>query len=235
MSGKDKASERAEKLLRAWGEIDSRFVEEADPEKTVPMRRRRFPIVRAGGVLAAALAVMVIAGVFVAVQPGERSGRITAESPETAQYSGADQGPAAAEGNPFADYSSLAEAETAAGFAVSAPESVGDSRASEYRVMDGVMIEVIYRNADGEETLRVRKEKLEAGEQTEDISGDYTEYDTTKTREENGVTYTLSGNGDTISKVIWTDGDYAYAIDCAEPLSESGAMRLAGELGGDGK
>jgi hypothetical protein len=269
--------EKAEKLLRAFGEIDSRFVREADPEvkagdsaderqttvgdsaesrptpawasgsrlsdsgEAVPAGRP-FRSARIAAGFAAAITVMAVAGGLIFQRKGALSEAISAESPQIAADPRAAEIPEAAspkmasseaaEGNPFVDYTSLADAEAAAGFSFTAPENVGDGKAAGFRVMDGILIEVIYRNPDGEETCRVRKERIPEGQAAEDISGNYTQYDMAKTEQADGITYSLSGDGDTISKVTWADGGYAYAIDCAEPLTESDAMRLAGELGG---
>lgn len=69
--------------------------------------------------------------------------------------------------NPWASYDTLAEAEKAAGFPLSMPEEIETFRAETFRVMNGKLLEVGYR--DGDVTVTVRKQPGEG----QDISGVY--------------------------------------------------------------
>ena len=74
--------------------------------------------------------------------------------------------------NPWVGYTKLQDAEEAVGFPLDIPETIADTyHAEEFRIMNGELLEVIYRDGD-EFEVRVRKK---AGE-GEDISGNYNEY-----------------------------------------------------------
>lgn len=76
--------------------------------------------------------------------------------------------------NPWSDWTSMEDAEAAAGFSFGLPEAIaGSFTASAYRTLNNELIEIIYRDADSE--ICVRKT---AGE-GQDISGDYNQYDAT--------------------------------------------------------
>ncbi len=72
--------------------------------------------------------------------------------------------------DPFAECETLADATKAAGFELTAPQSVNSSDQREFRAIEGELLEVIYRKGE-DETARVRK-----APGTEDVSGDYTVY-----------------------------------------------------------
>lgn len=75
-------------------------------------------------------------------------------------------------GNPWSDWATLREAETAVGFLYGLPEEIPEAyAAAAFRTMNGELLEIIYRDGDSE--IRVRKQ---AGE-GQDLSGDYTSYD----------------------------------------------------------
>lgn len=69
--------------------------------------------------------------------------------------------------NPWVSYDTLAEAEKAAGFPLSMPEEIETFRAESFRVMNGQLLEVSYR--DGDFAVTVRKQPGEG----QDISGVY--------------------------------------------------------------
>ena len=74
-------------------------------------------------------------------------------------------------GNPWVDYPSLEEAEAACGLDFPLEDVVaGSYKAESYRVMNGELLEVTYRDNSFEVTVRMK-----AGED-DDISGVYAEY-----------------------------------------------------------
>ena len=91
--------------------------------------------------------------------------------------------------NPWKTYETLADAETAAGFALGIPETVDLYRAEVFRVMSGQLLEVTYRG--GETEVTVRKISGEG----QDVSGVYNTYETiTKTdRSDGSVTEKTDG------------------------------------------
>lgn len=81
-------------------------------------------------------------------------------------------------GNPWKDYASLGEAETACGLDFPLEDVVADSyQAESYRVLNGELLEVTYRDATLEVTVR-----MQAGE-GQDLSGVYAEYENISTFE----------------------------------------------------
>lgn len=110
--------------------------------------------------------------------------------------------------NPWSDWATLQDAETAAGFSFGLPEEIPDAcTAAAYRTMNGELLEVIYRSEDTE--VRVRKQKGEG----QDLSGDYTPYDscTTEDHPTGSVSrYHLSGSP--ACKLIISTGGYSWSI-----------------------
>ena len=101
-------------------------------------------------------------------------------------------------GNPWSEWTSLKEAEHAAGFPLHLPETIADSyTALHYRTMDGDMklLEVVY--SDSEDEVTIRKAKGE----DQDISGVYG-YDQCETQEwNNGEPVTFCTTTETADKV----------------------------------
>ena len=125
-------------------------------------------------------------------------------------------------GNPWSDWGSLKEAETAAGFSLEIPETVADYTAVGYRTMNGAakLLEVIY--TDGGRKVTVRKAEGEG----QDISGVYG-HDVTETREwKNGQTLTVcretetAGEGDSLSIQI-AHGGASWSLFAPDGLSEA--------------
>lgn len=75
--------------------------------------------------------------------------------------------------NPWMDYEDLQAAEQAAGFSFPVPLKVRHYRAEAFRVMDGKLLEVTYRNGDSVVTIRKQK-----GE-NRDLSGNYNSFSRT--------------------------------------------------------
>ena len=111
-------------------------------------------------------------------------------------------------GNPWSDWDSIAEAETAIGFSFGLPEVIADSyRAVSIRTLNNELIEVTYRDKDFEVCVR----KL-AGE-GQDISGDYNKYDTCTESNHNGGTITNYHNtGNNAVKQIISYNGYSWSL-----------------------
>lgn len=109
--------------------------------------------------------------------------------------------------NPWVEYDTRELAIAAAGFDMTAPESMEGYDAPIYRVMNAELLEVLYQSAAGE--VRIRKA---VGE--EDISGDHNTYEETQTIAtpgEDGVV-TMAGSGGAVACATWHSGAYTYAI-----------------------
>ena len=111
-------------------------------------------------------------------------------------------------GNPWSDWDCLQDAEAAVGFSLGLPEMIGGSYTAEaFRTMKGALLEVIYR--DGEYEVRVRKQKGEG----QDISGDYTQYDTgTEEPIEDGTMTTWRDSASGAVKQIISCQGYSWSL-----------------------
>ena len=127
----------------------------------------------------------------------------TAQSPETTE----ETAPVLQMGNPWKDYASLEEAEAACGLDFPLEDVVANSyQAESYRVLNGALLEVTYRDDTFEVTVR-----MQAGE-GQDISGVYAEYKEIHTYEEESYTIILKYIQDGgILQLISKDG-YSYSF-----------------------
>ena len=108
--------------------------------------------------------------------------------------------------NPWKDYSSLAEAEVACGLTFPMTEIIAASYVAEsFRVMNGKLLEVKYR--DGEFSVTVR---MQAGE-GQNLSGIYGELENVQTFEVNGATITGMNIDGGVLHLISKDG-YSYSL-----------------------
>jgi len=128
--------------------------------------------------------------------------------------------------NPFVEYGSLEEAIKAAGFELVVPTASAGYENVIYQVMNGEMIEVIYKSAESEsgesvEAYRIRKQ---AGEGN--ISGDYNNYAEINEVDVNGTTVTLKGNDGKVFLATWTVDGYSYSLS----IDMDGAGMTADEV-----
>ena len=111
-------------------------------------------------------------------------------------------------GNPWSDWDSMEEAESAVGFSFGLPNVIADSyEAVSFRTMNNELLEITY--SYGEFEVCVRKQ---AGE-GQDISGDYTEYETCTETNCNGVTVTSYQNsGNPATRLVLSDEGYSWSL-----------------------
>ena len=179
-------------LLQAMGDIPDEYIESALPGRQKKekgkvisfFRRREFT-----GLAAAAL-LLILA---FTLAPGLLR---PAEDPGQEQVT-----------NPFVTYQSLEEAQEAAGFTLSVPESFEGAGRREIAVIDGRIIDVTYLDGEDNRVLTIRK-----GTGEEDISGDYNEYPQEDVTELEGLSVTVRGDGKRIFLALWQEGGYSYAV-----------------------
>lgn len=174
-----------------------------------------------------ALAAMMTLSAVPALASGEGAGpegaleTVAAAAPETAATSGNAPG-AVSLANPFTDCAAMADAEAAAGFTFTVPESLFTEYTDlTYRAIKDTMIEVIYRDNDGvkgpgvtPEEIRIRKA---AG--SGDISGDYTEYSYIEHVPVWDLTLTLKGSQQDMANVaVWEKNGYSYSITSSKAI-----------------
>lgn len=115
--------------------------------------------------------------------------------------------------NPWVSYDTLSEAEAAAGFSLSVPEEIAPFRAENFRVMNGQLLEVIYR--DGDDTVTVRKQ---AGE-GQDISGVFEVFEK-ETVYKTGNSWIIGRSSENRELNLIDSGGYSWSVyapgDCPE-------------------
>lgn len=121
--------------------------------------------------------------------------------------------------NPFTDHDTLAEAAKAAGFPMSAPDTLESYPQRVIQTMNDEMIQVIYQN--GDRSVTVRKE---AG--SGDISGDYNQYAQSKTVEVAGSSVTMRGENGLFMVAIWENSGYTYAVTSGAGMSAAAMTAL---------
>lgn len=65
---------------------------------------------------------------------------------------------------------------------------------------------------------------------SEDVSGDFNEFDNITETEVNGSTVTIKGNGDEFSLALWVSGDYSYSVSVSSGISESALKEIVEEI-----
>lgn len=121
--------------------------------------------------------------------------------------------------NPYEMYNTLSDAQSAAGFDLTAPENIGSRTITGISVYktDAKMLQLVY--GEDPNTVTIRKDAFGAGG-IQDISGMYVTYENTETTQRSGLTVTLKGSGSLICIATWSDSDFNYAI-----ISETGLIR----------
>jgi len=123
--------------------------------------------------------------------------------------------------DPFSECESLEEAKALAGFEFAVFEAPEECDRRVIRVLKGQqMTEVI--DYDGEdEIFRIRKAKG-----SDEISGDYTPYETENRAEVGEISVTMKGSGELIYVAVWTQGDYTYSVSSESGVSQETMREL---------
>lgn len=61
---------------------------------------------------------------------------------------------------------------------------------------------------------------------SEDISGDYNEFDNVTETQVNGSAVTIKGNGDGFGLALWVSGDYSYSVSVSSGISENALKEI---------
>ena len=126
--------------------------------------------------------------------------------------------------NPYVDYETLEEACEAAGVSLRLPDSIEGYERIDYQAIDGQTVNVIYTAADGS-MLLIRKAKG-----SEDISGDYNEYEHNSEQTINDIDVQVRGDGDTLSAAVWYDNGEAYSMTVDRPMEKDRGLELLQQL-----
>jgi len=119
--------------------------------------------------------------------------------------------------NPVAGYQTLEEAEKAVGFDISVPADIKEL--INFSVIGGSLLEIDFKGG------YMRKAKG-----TDDISGDYNAYTDTQKLIVGNITYTLKGDGKTVSLAVWTDGGYTYCLHFDEGAAQGDMLKYISEI-----
>ena len=201
------------RLMQIIGDIDEKYIDEAAPAEQKKKAMRFTPWVRYASIAACAMLVIGI-GIFAITQ---HRGNII-DTP--AQSEEADSSDFVQSGNPYAEYDTLEEAENTSGFEISVPDSYGGYTEPYYAVIEGKILEVQYYNGD-DRGMIIRKSRG-----SEDISGDFNEFDNITETEVNENTVTIKGNGDEFNLALWVSGDYSYSVSVSSGISESALKEI---------
>lgn len=201
------------RLMQIIGDIDEKYIDEAAPAEQKKKAMRFTPWVRYASIAACAMLVIGI-GIFAITQ---HRGNII-DTP--AQSEEADSSDFVQSGNPYAEYDTLEEAENTIGFKISVPDSYGEYTEPYYAVIEGKILEVQYYNGD-DRGMVIRKSRG-----SEDISGDFNEFDNITQTEVNGNTVTIKGSGDEFSLALWVSGDYSYSVSVSSGISENALKEI---------
>ena len=128
--------------------------------------------------------------------------------------------------SPITEYTSMEEAAAAAGFDMTAPETVDGCTERMIQVFNAntedAMFEVIYRDG-GEESENIIHIRKAPG--AEDISGDYNQYAESSTEAVGEAEVTMKGTDGKVCLATWTRDGYTYSIGvCAEAGISSDSM-----------
>ncbi len=199
--------------MQIIGDIDEKYIDEAAPAEQKKKAMRFTPWIRYASIAACAMLVIGV-GIFAITQ---HSGNII-DTP--AQSEEADSSDFVQSGNPYAEYDTLEEAENTIGFEISVPDSYGGYTEPYYAVIEGKILEVQYYNGDDRGMI------ISKSRGSEDISGDFNEYNTVTETEVNGNTVTIKGNGDEFSLALWVSGDYSYSVSVSSGISENALKEI---------
>ena len=118
--------------------------------------------------------------------------------------------------NPFAEHTSIEEAEQAAGFSLTVPDKIDGFSDRILRTMkneDGTsMIEVIYCNEQDQSSTKEDEIRIRKKNGTDDISGDYTDYSENSVITVNEIPVSVKGDNGGIRLATWYRNHYSYSI-----------------------
>lgn len=96
-----------------------------------------------------------------------------------------------------------------------------------YAVLFDTIAEINYDGADGENCC------IRVGKNTEDISGDYNEYDTVKETEINGATIILKENETLCYLASWIKSGHFYSVSLCDGADEQKMLDIVSEMIGN--
>lgn len=126
--------------------------------------------------------------------------------------------------NPVVEYKTVEDAEKAIDFKVPTPEKLPKGyELDSVSVISNEIFQIFYKNGENEILYRAAKG-------SEDISGDYNEYEAEETDEINGLSITLKGDGSKYYTAIWNDGEFSYALGADNELEKEIFIKIISEV-----
>lgn len=118
------------------------------------------------------------------------------------------------------DYSSRNELSSAVGFEVIEVQNIPfDVEETEYISYWKKLAEIVYSGSENTLTFR-----MSVG--NEDISGNYNEYEEVKSYPVDSWIVTIKGNSELYNLAIWSDGEFSYALELADSVSETDLLSM---------
>ncbi|MCR5795994.1 MAG: hypothetical protein K6G61_11695 [Solobacterium sp.] len=111
-----------------------------------------------------------------------------------------------------------------AGFELHAPDTYQNSEEPVYSVIAGTIVEASYHAGD-KEVLNIRKA---AG--SDDISGDYSEYENETVLILDQLDITCRGNGGSWNLLLWTKDGYTYAVGIPDGIRTEDIAELVSSI-----
>lgn len=216
------------RLMQIIGDIDDKYIEEAAPCEQSEQSEQKKPAIRFAPwvkyAAAAACAALVLGVGIFAVNQRANIVEQPAESGSEA-VSTDDVGNFVQAVSPYEDFDTLEEAGKAVGFDIAVPDSFGAFTELSFSAASGKILEVQYCDKDGGCGLSIRKAKG-----SEDISGDYSEYESTSEIQAGGRAVTIKGNGGKYYLAVWLDGGYSYSVSVTDGASEDELKAVVEEI-----
>ncbi len=128
--------------------------------------------------------------------------------------------------NPWTDHESLSQAQKAVGVKLDIPDELAHGRQADFRTLeDGKVLEVIYRDAAGNETARIRKTPGRY-----DVSGDYVGYTSLERVAIGTHEATIKGFDRNFTTAVWENNGYSYSVHLEKPISRTGMKHLLAHI-----
>lgn len=126
--------------------------------------------------------------------------------------------------NPFKEFTSIDELKGALSFDLKTPKGIpADYEITGISLISGQTVQIRYSNGNDEMTYRVAPG-------SEDISGDYNEYDFIQIINISGMDITLKGRNDRVYLTTWSDDTFSYSLATSKGMSESLLIEIVSSI-----
>ena len=126
--------------------------------------------------------------------------------------------------NPWSDYATIEEAEKAAGFSITVPDTIDGYERDAIRAMDADMIEVRYTN--GTDEVNIRKSIDAYDGDNSGVYGDYTMVD----EEVDGHEVDIATEGTLSYVATWTVDGYSYSVYASAGMARDALLDIVAKV-----